>query len=278
MRNTFIACLVLVGCHNWRGDAKPLTQTETCNMCCQQAADACRLENDHPSYYCPRGQQECVAACAAGNENEMCVIQTNKQFARTAPAQMSTPGTAQANNGPPVAAVHHVAAAAHGECDNRGTWNLKIGDAKGRALGCGGLSEVPREVTFRIERQSDLYALRDLVPAPGWQDGFAIEDHNDVCVVTLTRDNRTDTERAKLMTVQLSEKDGKVTGTFHYREEMQQPIDCKLDALVSGYVEAPAPRALPPMPSPPRMEHSAPESTPRLGTGSLPGQHGSPKP
>jgi hypothetical protein len=285
MRHTLIVCLALVGCHNWHGDTKPLTQTESCNWCCQQSADACRLENDHPSYYCPRGQQECVAACASGNENEMCVIQTNKQYAKLAPKPVAA-GTAQASNGPPVAAVHHVAETARGECDNRGTWNLKIGDAKGHAVGCGGLTEVPRDVTFRIERQKDLYALRDLVPAPGWQDGFAIEDHADVCVVTLTRDNRSEPERAKLMTVQLSEKDGKVVGTFHYREEMLQPIDCKLDAQVSGFVEAPAPRAAPPMqlPVPPAERASPagpPSSTPRIGAGTertAPGQRTNPKP
>ena len=290
MRHTLIAglavCFVLGGCHNWHGDTKPLTQTETCNMCCQQTADACRMENDHPAYYCPRAQQECVTACASGNENEICVIQTNKQYAGSTPKQVATASSTQASNGPPVAAVHHVAETARGECDNRGTWNLKIGDAKGHAVGCGGLTEVPRDVTFRIERQKDLYALRDLIPAPGWQDGFAIEDHTDVCVVTLTRDNRSEPERAKLMTVQLSEKDGKVTGTFHYREEMLQPIDCKLDALVTGFVEVPAARPAPPMALQPtpfeqRTPAVAPPPAPRVGAGTertAPGQRTNPKP
>jgi hypothetical protein len=280
MRNMVIACLALVACHHWPSDNKPLTQTETCNMCCQQAADACRFENDHPAYYCPRAQQECVTACADGNVNENCVVQTSRQFASTAPKPVAA--TVQASNGPPVTAVHHVEETARGECDNPGTWNLKIGDAKGHAVGCGGLHEVPRDVTFRIERHKDEYALRDLLPAPGWQDGFAIEDHNDVCVVRLTRDNRTDSERSKLMTVQLSEKDGKVVGTFHYREEMLKPIDCQLDAQVDGVVEAPAPRALPPPPAPPmpmERQQVPTQSAPRVGAGNVaPNMRANPKP
>jgi hypothetical protein len=237
--------LLLAGCHHVHlGNNKAMSATEVCNECCQQHADACKLDSDHPGYYCPQAQQECITACADNNENEMCVIETNKQFAKTAPKQLAP----QASNGPPVAATHKVPEAMRGECDNRGTWNLKIGDTRGHAVGCAGLGDVPRDVSFRIERQKDLYALRDLLPQPHWQDGFAVENHDDVCVVTLTRDNHSELERPKLMTVQLTEKDGNVTGTFHYREEMKQPIDCNLDAQVSGFVEAPAPRNAPPMP------------------------------
>ena len=266
MRTSWLLTLLLAtGCHQQLhlGNNKPLTATESCNECCQQRADACKLDSDHPGYYCPREQQECITACAESNENEMCVVETNTQFAKTAPKQLPS----QASNAP-VAAVHHVAESARGECDNRGTWNLKIGDAKGHAVGCAGLADVPRDVSFRIERQKDLYALRDLLPQPHWQDGFAVENHDDVCVVTLTRDNHAELERPKLMTVQLSEKDGNVTGTFHYREEMKQPIDCNLDAVVTGFVEAPAPRALPPMPVLPAPQNTPPtQSGPHIGAG-----------
>jgi hypothetical protein len=95
-----------------------------------------------------------------------------------------------------------------------------------------------------------------------------------VCVVVLTRDNRTVAERPKQMTVQLTEKDGQVTGTLHYREDLLQPIDCRLDALVSGNVEAPAPRPAPPVqlappPSPPLPPQPI-RSAPRIGTGVAP--------
>jgi hypothetical protein len=242
--------------------------------------DACKLDSDHPSYYCPRGQQECVTACAENDEHENCVVQTNRQFAATAPKPLAKPtpppttATQQASAGPAIAAVHKVPESSRGECDNQGTWNLKIGDATGHAVGCTGLSAVPRDVSFRIERQKDLFALHDLIPAPGWQDGFSVENHEDVCVVTLTRDNHSDAERPRTMLVQLAEKDGKVTGTFHYREDMLQPIDCRLDALVSGVVHAPAPRAAPPIaPQPPTMQ-AVPQTpspgTPHVGGGVAP--------
>jgi hypothetical protein len=252
MRRMIALWLVLAGCHHLRGDDKPLSAGDYCKECCQQQSDACKLDSDHPGYYCPRQQQECVTACAESNENEMCVVQTNRKYAATAPKPVVATA-APAAQSPPVAAVHRPAEVQRGECDNRGTWNLKIGDAKGHAVGCAGLGQVPRDVSFRIERQKDVYALRDLIPAPGWQDGFAIESHEDVCVVTLTRDNKLDGERPKLMTVQLTEKDGNVQGTFHYIEQMKQPIDCRLDAMVTGLVEAPAPRPAPPQQLPPQQ-------------------------
>lgn len=289
MRATIIATLMLfAGCHTLRSDDKPMSAGDTCRNCCQQSEDACKLDSDHPGYYCPKAKEECITACNANNENEMCVVQTNKQFAASAPKQMgpassdatasgsangATANGAAANgasaNGsaPPVAAVHPAASAARGECDNRGTWNLRIGDSQGHAVGCAGLGDVPRDVSFRIERQRDQYALRDLVPAPGWQDGFAVQNHDDVCVVTLTRDNKSDADRPRVMTVQLSEKDGTVQGTFHYRENLRQPVGCQLDALVTGVVEAEAPRAAPPqsLPSLPPQQPTQPTvSTPHI--------------
>jgi hypothetical protein len=271
MRNIWLVtvggiALGLGACHGWRGgnNAKPMTATEMCNECCQQQADACKMDSDHPGYYCPHEQQACVTACGAGDENQMCVVDTNKRMAKSAPKPLA-PAPMQASNAP-VAATHRVVAEQRGECDNRGTWKLKIADAHGRGSGCSSLGEVPRDVSFRIERQKELYALRDLVPTPGWQDGFAVENHDDVCIVTLTRSNHDELEHPKLMRVQLSEKNGVVSGSFHYLEEMKQPIDCRLDAVVSGEVEALAPRPAPPMVTqPPQPLPQRPPSAPAMG-------------
>jgi hypothetical protein len=272
MRYLLLALTLVAGCHELRGDNKPASPGDVCRECCQKAAEACRLDSDRPAYYCPGQQQECVTACAQSNENEMCVIETERQFATRAPKPLVA-ASAQAS-GPPVAAVHRVAETSRGECDNRGTWNLKIGDTKGHAAGCAGLPSVPRDVSFRIERRRDLFALEELVPAPGWQDGFSVDNHEDVCVVVLTRDNHADAERPRRMVVQLSEKEGKVVGTFHYRENLLQPVDCELDAVVSGIVIAPAPRAappLPPLPLPSPVQQSPTPGGPRIGGGNQAG-------
>jgi hypothetical protein len=260
--------LLVSGCHLLRPDAKPASPDEVCRTCCQQTQDACKMENDHPAYYCPRDFQECVTACGANDENHMCVLETNRQFAKSAPKPMLPPAPA----GPAVAiaSVSPTGLLARGECDSRGLWNLTIGDAKGRGAGCDGLRALPRDVRFRIERQKDVYTLRDLVPVPGWEDGFVVENHPDLCQVTLTRAYNGEGERPRVMTVQLSEKDGNVEGTFTYREEMPRPATCELDAQVTGLVEALPPRPAP-LPSPPPLPpQPQPRSMPSLGAGQSP--------
>ena len=157
---------------------------------------------------------------------------------------------------------------ARGECDNRGTWELIISDAKGRGANCTALDQIPRQVTFRIERRRDAYTLDDLAPAPGWSDGFSVDNKHDECGVTLTRDNYVDSERPRRMTVMMIEKNGEVAGTFHYREELPAPAACELDATVTGMLIAPAPAPAPPpaAPPPPRQERIEP---PKRGAGGI---------
>jgi hypothetical protein len=260
MRRAIVACLLFSACHWTRYDAKPTTPTQMCHACCQQAQDACKLDNDHPAYYCPRDYQECVTACDAGDENQICVTQTKQKVATTAPPPHAIAAAK------PAAAVAKVAPSARGECDTRGTWQLVISEAKGRGASCTSLEQIPRQVSFRIERHHDEFALDDLAPAPGWSDGFSVDNAHDACGVTLTRDNAVDAERPRRMTVTMTEKNGEVLGTFHYREQLPMPAACELDATVTGMLIAPAPAPAPPpaAPPPPRPERIEP---PKRGAG-----------
>lgn len=260
MRGFVLASLVVLSaCHATRYDQRANTPTQMCHACCQQAKDACVMDSDRPGYYCPRDYQECVTACDDADMNQICVVQTRPKIAAhaapsPAAAAPATPGRASA-----VAKTDEK----RGECDNKGTWELIISEAKGRAANCAGLDELPRQVSFRIERQKDLFALSDLAEAPGWSDAFSVANKPDECGVTLTRDNATDAARPRRMTVMMTERQGEVSGTFHYREELPKPAACELDATVTGMLVAPAPRPAPPQqlpapqPRPPRTDQPA---------------------
>ncbi len=248
------ALVALVGCHGWRSDQdRAVSPGEYCRGCCQQAKDACSMDSDHPGYYCPRDYKECVDACADNNENQMCVVETNRKFASTAPKPVAAPEARATTTAPRVTSTE-----AHGECDVKGTWSLTIDDASGHGKGCGSLDKVPRDLTFRIESKHHEYALRDLAPQPGWDDQFQVDNRADQCGVVLTRDNRSDGERPRTMTIELTERGGAVTGIFRYVETMPRPAVCELEAKVRGNVAAPAPQAAPPqtqpMPPPPRPQ------------------------
>jgi hypothetical protein len=249
--------LVVVGCHGWRADEnRNVTPGEFCRTCCQQAQDACKMDSDRPGYWCPRDYTECVGACAENNENQMCVVETNRRYAATAPKKL--PETAA----PPTPATpmpNATASAAPskdepgGECDAKGIWNLIIDDTSGRARSCDALDKVPRDLTFRIEQKHHEYAIRDLAPQPGWEDEFHIDSRADQCAVVLTRDNRSDSERPRSMTIELLERAGQVIGTFRYVETMPKPATCELEARIIGQVATPTPQAAPPQStSPPR--------------------------
>jgi hypothetical protein len=267
MRGLLLASLVVSSgaCHWTRYDQKATSPTQMCHACCQQAKDACMLDGDRPGYVCPTEYQECVGACDAGDENQMCVIQTERQLASRAPRPLVTPPSSPSPSSPPAAIAK--TAAARGECDNKGTWQLVISEAKGHATHCSALGEIPREVSFRIERRHDEFALSDLAAAPGWSDAFSVANKPDECGVTLKRDNATDAARPRRMTVTMTERNGEVLGTFHYREELPKPAECELDATVTGMLVAPAPRPAPEpvAPRPPRPERIEP---PKRGAGS----------
>ncbi|HEY1584065.1 MAG TPA: hypothetical protein VGH63_00185 [Polyangia bacterium] len=239
--------LALAGCHGWRSDRdRAVSPAEYCLVCCAQARDACKMDSDHTGYYCPRDYQECVNACADNNENQMCVVETNRKFAATAPK----PIAATAAEAKVTTAQRVTPPDAHGECDVKGTWSLTIDDASGHGNGCGALDKVPRDLTFRIESKHSEYALRDLAPQPGWDDRFHVDNRADQCGVVLTRDNRSDGERPRTMTIELTERGGAVTGIFRYVETMPKPALCELEAKVRGKVAAPAPQAAPPQTAP----------------------------
>ena len=266
LRRCFVSLALLVaGCHGWRGESsRSMTPGEYCRLCCQQAQDACKMDSDRPGYYCPRDYQECIGACADNNENQICVADTNRRYAATAPKKLpesaapTTPATPMPNATAAAAPPLHEHG---GECDTKGTWRLVIDDTSGRAKSCGALDKVPRDLTFRIEMTHHEYALRDLAPQPGWEDVFHIDNRADQCAVVLTRDNRSDSERPRSMTIELIERAGQVIGTFRYVETMPKPAVCELEAKVSGNVAAPPPRAAPPqsMPPPPQSAPVPPQ-------------------
>lgn len=248
MRPVGIAALIfvsVVACHGWRADTRAASPGEYCRTCCLQMQDACKLDSDRPGYYCPRQFDECSKACADNNENEMCVIDTTRKFAASAPRPIVASRPAPA----PVASMRVMTPERSGECDKQGAWTLTLADARGRTKACVGLKSLPRDVSFRIERKREEYALRDLVPAPGWTDGFTVENQADRCAVTLVRTRAGGGEAPRTISIALTARDGKVDGTFRYVEEVAKPAVCELESKVSGSVEPPAPS--PPSPAPP---------------------------
>src|ERR1700760_153887 len=93
------------GCHGVARETK--APTALCNDCCQQAFDACKIEGRSGSVTtCPSKLEECTSACTAGDPNEICVAQINRELAANAP---KAPATAIAS-----------APIKPGECDNKG--------------------------------------------------------------------------------------------------------------------------------------------------------------
>jgi hypothetical protein len=246
-----LAVLIFASCHAMRGDERPLSPVESCRYCCQQAFDACKLDSDaFPMARCPPRQRECNNACDQGDQNEMCVVETNRQLAATAPKQLPAP-VATARTEP----------SERGACDNEGTWKLTVEAAHGESRGCVGVESIPKQVSFRIERKHKEYALRDLSPEPGWTDAFSIQNEPDRCLVTLRRDNHRDKERLRVIEVKLAGQGGAVSGTFHY-EEATIPRVCALESKVVGSVVVAAPPRPAPVPATPPTR-TAP--TPRPG-------------
>ena len=129
------------GCHGVARDTKALTPTAMCTVCCQQANDACKMDSGlYPAAICPPKLRECTAACETGDENEMCVVQTNRELAANAPK----PGAP--------AAAKAAAPVKRGECDNKGTWTLQVAATQGQSKGCAALDSIPKQVSFRIGR------------------------------------------------------------------------------------------------------------------------------
>ena len=245
------ALLALASCHDTlRADDKPQSPREMCRVCCQQAFDACRLDSDaYPAARCPPLLRECSVACDAGDENEMCVVQTNRELAAHAPKQL-----------PPPVATARTEPTERGACDAEGTWRLTVETAQGNSAGCTSLSSIPKQVSFRIERKKKEYALRDLSPAPGWSDAFSIQNEPDRCLVTLRRDNHADKERLRVVEVKLAGHGAAVSGTFRY-QEVTVPARCTLESVVVGEVVAPVPREA----QSPGVPHNPPPPAPRPG-------------
>jgi hypothetical protein len=241
---SLLAVLLASGCQSYfardsKPDSRPTTPSAMCNNCCAQAFDACKLDiSEFPAAICPPRFQECKTACESGDENEMCVIQTNRELASHAPAVPA--------GGAPVAR-RPAPRIWQGQCDHKGTWSLSIAAASGNAKGCTALASIPKEVSFRIGRRRDVYVLYDLAPVPGWNDAFTVENSDKECVVTLQRDNRTDPGQSRSLAVKLKEHDRAVSGTLSYGEA-NQPAGCALDAQVVGSVVPPPPTAAPPAP------------------------------
>lgn len=245
MLRHFVALLAVVGagCHPLHTDDRPPTPIEVCLNCCGQALDACKLDTDEfPMARCPPKYQDCTAACNKGDENEMCVIQTNRQFAAMA--------RKRAASAPPTEPIRR------GACDNDGTWKLTVAAAHGEAGGCVGLDSIPKQVSFRIERRQSDYAVRDLAPVPGWHDAFSIDDEANRCVVTLRRDDTRDAQRPRALEVRLTEQRGAVDGTLRYAESGASST-CALESSVAGTV---IPR---PEPPPPPRQQEQPQAQPQ---------------
>ena len=245
--------LAAASCHALRDD-KPMSPDEMCRYCCQQALDACKMDTDQfPMARCPPRYQECTGSCAKGDENEMCVVQTNRKLEAIAPKAKPLL--------PPVAAVKAPPPARRGACDQDGLWKLTIGEAHGAGLGCTGLKTIPAQVSFRVGRKQDEYVLRDLLPAPGWSDAFTIDSQPEQCVVTLHRDNQSQSERPRAVEVKLTEAKGDIHGSLRYTEA-QPPATCDLEAPIVGKLMLIPSQALPsqapPPPPPPTTAPSSP--------------------
>ncbi|HEX4460728.1 MAG TPA: hypothetical protein VIA18_22270 [Polyangia bacterium] len=261
-RHSFGAALLLAvaacSCHGVMRDNKALTPTAICDNCCQQAYDACKMDGGgSPAAVCPPKLQECTTACESGDENEMCVVQTNRELAANAPKQAAAP--------PAVAKV--TAPATRTECDNKGTWSLKIADAQGQSKGCAALDSIPKQVSFRIGRNHEGYVLFDLAQVQNWTDEFNVASGEQQCEVVLSRNNKVDDAHPRALTVKLTERDHEVSGTLKYAEANQPNGGCSLDAAVSGTVAAPLPA-----PSVPQSSPAPPAPPPQLGNSG--GVHG----
>ncbi len=230
------------GCHAMAHDASPLTPTAMCAHCCSQALDAC-MTTDGASVaaVCPPIYRQCAAACDSGDENEMCVVQTNRELASARPKPLLTAPA------PPPEPKRL------GECDQKGTWTLDVAHTEGKASGCVALAAIPKEVRFRVGRRHDAYVLYDLSSTPGWSDAFTIENGAEACVVKLRRDNRTEPDQPRSLALTITARNREVTGTLSY-EEPNRPDGCALAAPIVGSVLPPPlvrPAAPPAWPLPP---------------------------
>jgi hypothetical protein len=250
-RLLLLVTVALAACHGTRPDT-PLSPVASCQHCCSQALDACKLDTDaFPMARCPPRFQECVAACNAGDENEMCVVQTNRDLLASALRQSApTAPAAQARAVPEQ----------RGECDNKGMWQLAVAQTHGEARGCRPLDELPPTVSFRVGRRRDGFVLYDLAPAPGWTDSFTIENGEHDCRVVLRRENRS---APRTLTVQLTDHDRAISGELQYREP-NESAPCALMAPVTGRVVPPPPEA----PSPPLLVPRPPPREPPPSTAS----------
>jgi hypothetical protein len=247
---------LVAGCHAMAArDREPLTPTATCGRCCSQTLDACLMTDGaavsatttadgRASIVCPEAYRECTVACDSGDENEICVVQTNRALASSRPKPLLV------SPAPPPAPK------LAGECDQKGTWTLEVAHTEGRAKGCAELAAIPKTVRFRVGRRSDAYVLYDLAATQGWSDAFSVENHANECVVTLRRDNRTKPDAPRTLALKLQEHDHAVSGTLSY-EEANRPDGCALEAPIAGRVVPPplvrpaAPPYWPPPPPPP---------------------------
>lgn len=249
LRWTALAGLV-AGCHAMAHDREPLTPTAMCAHCCSQALDACMTtDGESVAATCPPIYRDCAAACDSGDENEMCVVLTNREMASSRPKPLLL-----APAPPPLPKLA-------GECDQKGTWTLDVAHTDGEAKGCAELAAIPKTLRFRVGRRHDAYVLYDLSASPGWTDAFSVENGPDACVVTLRRDNRTEPDQPRSLALKLKAHKGDVSGTFSY-EEPNRPDGCALAAPIVGTVMAPPvvrpaapPTWPPPPPPPPRTAH-----------------------
>ena len=235
-----------LGCHPMVRDGKPLSPIATCARCCSQALDVCMVtDGSSVAATCPPQYRQCTDACEKGDENEMCVVQTNRELASAAPKP------------PLLAPALPPQPKQLGECDQKGTWTLEVAHTEGKAQGCVALAGIPKTVRFRIGRSRDAYVLYDLVATPGWTDAFKVENGANECVVTLERNNRQEPDQPRSLAITLKAHDRKVSGTLSYREvsgtlssaEANRPDGCALAAPIAGRVVAPPPERSPAQPA-----------------------------
>ncbi len=242
--------VLVAGCHGVTRDSRALPPTAVCSQCCQQALDVCKMDvGGVHAAVCPQQHQQCTSACESGDENETCVLQTKRELAAHAPKPA-----------PPAAAMVS-APAKRGECDNKGTWSVKVSETRGQSKGCAALDSIPKQVSFRIGRDHETYVLFDLAQAPDWTDEFIVAGGEQQCEVVLARNNKVDVDHPRALTVKLTEHDHAINGTLAYVEANQPNGGCSLDATVSGVVAAPPPVESPMAPPNP------PQRSPQLGDG-----------
>lgn len=243
IRRGFAAALLSLafGCHGAARETKALTPIALCNACCQQTFEACKMEGSHVGTTCPPQLDRCTAACESADENEACVAQINRELAANVPKSAT--------------AAKMIAPLQHSECDNKGTWSLRVAEVKGNSKGCAALDSIPKQVSFRIGRERDSYVLYDLMRIENWTDEFMVASNEQQCEVVLARNNKVDDAHPRALTVKLTEHGHEVSGTLKYAEENQPNGGCSLDATVSGTVVAPQSA---PAPAPANMAAPAP--------------------